>query len=152
MVISASYTSPSDAQELGVQHVSADTALAICSFVRTNDSRALKQKLQHERKRLRDIYTSIRCNNYSLIQFALKHNAHDIGRFLALSATPGSIEQAGDIEWAKSNNQLNTPTGNLLSERMACVRQSRENGDDDACMQLLKTSRAGLTNSPAHLR
>lgn len=152
IVVSGSYSVASQAQEFGVQQVSADTALAICSYVSTNDSQALKQKLQHERKRLRDIYTSIRCNNLSLIQFALQHNAHDIGRFLALSATPESIEQAGDMEWAKSNNELNTPTGNLLSERMACVRRSRENGDEDSCSQLFRNSSIGPNESPAHLR
>ncbi|HET8816989.1 MAG TPA: DUF3718 domain-containing protein [Pseudidiomarina sp.] len=152
LVVSGGFSIASQAQEFGVQHVSADTALAICSYVRTNDSRALKQKLQHERKRLRDIYISVRCNNLSLIQFALQHSAHDIGRFLALSANPESIEKAGDIEWATSNNHLNTPTGHLLSERMACVRQSREQGDEESCSQRFRSSGGTFSNTPSYFR
>lgn len=136
-LISGGYIHSSQAQELGVQDVSAETALAICSYVRNNDTRALKQKLQHERKRLRDIYGSITCNNFSLIQFALRYNAHDVGRFLAMSATPLSIEQAGDLEWADTNNQLDTPTGAVLNERMECVRRS---SDDESCSQRTQTS------------
>lgn len=149
---SGGYHIPSQAQQLGVQNVSADTALAICSYVRTNDTRALKQKLQYERKRLRDIYTSVRCNNLSLIQFALQHNAHDVGRFLAISANPDSIMQAGDMEWAKSHNLLNTPTGNLLRERMTCVRQSRAYGAEESCSQLFRNNDSRTGNTPSSLR
>ncbi|RUO41726.1 hypothetical protein CWE22_06095 [Pseudidiomarina aestuarii] len=144
---SSGYHIPSQAQQLGVQNVSADTALAICSFIRTNDTRALKQKLQYERKRLRDIYTSVRCNNLSLIQFALRHNAHDVGRFLAISANPDSVMQAGDMEWAKLNNLLDTPTGNVLRERMTCVRKSRVNGAEESCSQLFRNNDSRTENT-----
>ncbi|WP_417656420.1 DUF3718 domain-containing protein [Pseudidiomarina aestuarii] len=152
IILSGGFHIPSHAQQLGVQNVTADTALAICSYVRTNDSRALKQKLQYERKRLRDIYSSIRCNNLSLIQFALQHNAHDVGRFLAISATPDSIIEAGDIEWAKSKNLLDTPTGSLLRERMTCVRQSRAYGAEESCSQLFRSSDSRTQNTPSYLR
>lgn len=51
---------------------SEEIALIFCSYVRDNQTARLQRKLRDLRMRLRDVYSQIRCNDATLIQFAVK--------------------------------------------------------------------------------
>jgi len=91
-------THPVAAQN-GYQSSSDELALLFCGYVRANDSTNFRNKLRELRLRLRDIYTGVRCNQSSMIQFAAVNNAIEVGRFIAHSVLIQDLEQAGDLQW-----------------------------------------------------
>ncbi|RUO70967.1 DUF3718 domain-containing protein [Pseudidiomarina salinarum] len=95
-----------------------ELALVFCTYVRDNDSNRLRSKLRAERLRMRDIYSSVRCNDSSLIQFALRHKSYDIGRYIASSVEPEDIQASGDYEWARQHQLLDNPIGQVLRARL----------------------------------
>lgn len=98
---------------------SEEIALVFCAYVRDNDTTRLQNKMRELRIRMRDVYTSIRCNGASLVQFALKTNAQDIGSFIVRSVNMNSLNELGDYEWAQTNGYSDTVIGKALSERFA---------------------------------
>lgn len=96
---------------------SEEVALVFCSYVRDNDTVRLQRKLRDLRIRLRDVYSHLRCNNATLIQFAVKNNANDIGTFIARSVSLDDIREVGDLEWMRESNLLETPIGETLASR-----------------------------------
>ena len=91
-----SFSTPSYAQ---YQTNTDDVALLFCSYIQTNDSTSFRNTLREQRLRLRDIYPRIRCNNYSMIQFATVSGSHEIGRFIAHSVLVEDMQSVGDINW-----------------------------------------------------
>lgn len=96
---------------------SEEIALIFCSYVRDNQTARLQRKLRDLRMRLRDVYSQIRCNDATLIQFAVKNNADDIGSFIARSVSADVIEKAGDYRWLREQDLMQTPIGEALSLR-----------------------------------
>ncbi|MDN7124383.1 DUF3718 domain-containing protein [Pseudidiomarina sp. 1APP75-32.1] len=96
---------------------SEEVALVFCAYVRDNHTVRLQRKLRDMRIRLRDVYSNIRCNDATLIQFAVKNDAHDIGSFIARSVHIDDIRQVGDFEWMRERNLLETPIGEILARR-----------------------------------
>lgn len=96
---------------------SEEIALIFCSYVRDNQTARLQRKLRDLRMRLRDVYSQIRCNDATLIQFAVKNNADDIGSFIARSVSADVIEKAYDYRWLREQDLMQTPIGEALSLR-----------------------------------
>ncbi|MGQ4276584.1 DUF3718 domain-containing protein [Pseudidiomarina sp. E22-M8] len=96
---------------------SEEVALIFCSYVRDNDTVRLQRKLRDLRIRLRDVYSHIRCNNATLIQFAVKSNANDIGSFIARSVSADDIQATGDYKWLHEHDLMQTPIGQILARR-----------------------------------
>ncbi len=97
---------------------SSEITLAICTMARDDDTRKLQQKLMELRLRLRDIYAGIRCNQQSLIQFALSYQANNIAVYLASYVNVNDLVESGDIEWLRQRNLLDTPVGRIVRERV----------------------------------
>ncbi|MDX1705286.1 DUF3718 domain-containing protein [Pseudidiomarina sp.] len=95
-----------------------ELALVFCTYVRDNDSNRLRSKLRAERMRMRDIYSSVRCNDSSLIQFALRHKSYEIGRYIAASVEAEDLLASGDYEWARQHQLLDNPIGQVLRSRL----------------------------------
>ncbi|CAB0151085.1 hypothetical protein PSI9734_01500 [Pseudidiomarina piscicola] len=94
-----------------------EVALVFCAYVRDNQTQRLQRKLRDLRIRLRDIYSHIRCNNATLIQFAVKNRANDIGRFIARSVNLNDLKEVGDYQWMHEQNLLDSPIGETISAR-----------------------------------
>lgn len=99
-------------------------ALVFCSYVRDDDTVRLQHKLRDLRVRMRDMYTSIRCNNASLIQFALANDSHNIGSFIARSVPIDALQEMGDYQWAHERELLTTETGVILANRVKDFRKN----------------------------
>lgn len=95
---------------------SEDLALLFCSYVQANDSNRFRNLLRNMRLRIRDLYPRIRCNNYSLIQFAAVSNSYDIGRFIAHSVRVDDLHQTGDLQWVDSLEPTH-PIAEVILER-----------------------------------
>lgn len=100
-----------------------EIALVFCAYVRDDDTARLQHKLRDLRVRMRDMYTSIRCNNASLIQFALRNNSHNVGSFIARSVSIDALQEMGDYQWAREQELLMTETGLILANRIKDYRK-----------------------------
>ncbi|WP_198678716.1 DUF3718 domain-containing protein [Pseudidiomarina insulisalsae] len=94
-----------------------EIALVFCAYARDNETQRLQYKLRELRIRMRDVYSSIRCNGASLIQFAMKSNSQDIGSFIARSVTLEGLRTMDDYRWARENGYLDTEIGETLKFR-----------------------------------
>lgn len=93
-----------------------DLALLFCSYVQANDATGFRNTLRERRLRLRDIYPRIRCNSYSMIQFATVSGSHDIGRFIAHSVLVEDMRSLGDIRWVEQL-EASDPIADVVRER-----------------------------------
>ncbi|WP_157980877.1 DUF3718 domain-containing protein [Pseudidiomarina homiensis] len=110
-------TAPAQPAYAQYRFASEEIALVFCAYVRDNDTSRLQNKMRELRIRMRDVYSSIRCNGASLIQFALKTNSHDVGSFIVRSVPLNDLRDAGDYEWALENGYGDTVIGQALSDR-----------------------------------
>lgn len=97
---------------------STEITLAICTMARDDNTRQLKQKLMEMRLRLRDIYANIRCNQLSLLQFALAYDATNVAHYLASFANIDDLIASGDLDWIREHNLLDSPVGQVLRQRL----------------------------------
>ncbi len=95
-----------------------EITLALCTMARDNSTRELQKKLLELRVRLRDIYSGIRCNQLSLIQFALSYEATDMAYYLATYVNVDDLVASGDIEWLRQRQLMDTPVGQVLQQRL----------------------------------
>lgn len=94
-----------------------DLALNLCTYVQGDDRMRMRQRIREERVRLRQVYDGVRCNDMSLIQFALHSGSDDIGTFI-VSQLPGSVlARSGELEWAEANGHGDTATAQAIRER-----------------------------------
>jgi|SRR5690554_3414331 len=93
-----------------------DLALLFCSLVQANDTHNFRNQLRELRLRIRDIYSRIRCNNQSMIQFAATSNSYEIGRFIAHSVLPEDLRSSGDLNWVQQLND-DHPIADVVIER-----------------------------------
>lgn len=112
-------TAPTQTAKAQYRFASEEIALVFCAYVRDNDTTRLQNKMRELRIRMRDVYKSIRCNGASLVQFALKTNAQDVGSFIVRSVTPEDLRDASDHQWTIENGYIETPIGKALDERLA---------------------------------
>lgn len=78
-----------------------ELALLFCSQVRYNNTSQFRNTLREYRLRIRDIYPRVRCNGETMIQFAQRHQAVDMGLFLAASVTLRELEASDDRTWSE---------------------------------------------------
>lgn len=112
-------TAPVHSAPMQYRFPSEEIALVFCAYVRDNDTTRLQNKMRELRIRMRDVYTNIRCNGASLVQFALKTNSQDVGSFIVRSVTLNDLREVNDYEWAVQQGYADTVIGTALQERFA---------------------------------
>lgn len=69
-----------------------EIARDVCSCISADDVRAFQRILDNHNLRLRGAYEAIRCNGYTLVQFAITAEAEDVGTLLARSLPTRALE------------------------------------------------------------
>lgn len=95
-------------------------AEGLCTAISADDRQRLRTILNNHNMRVRNIYNSIRCNNYSMLQFAITAEAEQVGEMLTRQLPASAIEDDrvnGEhiLSWAES-------TGYASSAVVAAVR------------------------------
>ncbi|RUO24294.1 hypothetical protein CWE09_10475 [Aliidiomarina minuta] len=95
-------------------------AEGLCTAISADDRQRLRTILSNHNMRVRNIYTSIRCNNYSMLQFAITAEAEQVGEMLTRQLPASVIDDDtvnGEhiLSWAES-------TGYGSSAVVAAVR------------------------------
>ncbi|WP_028762386.1 DUF3718 domain-containing protein [Shewanella colwelliana] len=117
VVIAASvYTVPVQANDQLVAN--------ICNYVQADDKNRLRKKLKEARVKLRNVYQGITCDGDSLLRFAMKSGANDIGEFMAkrLSTDDLSVTEADGstvLQWAEANGHAGSPVTAAIKGRLS---------------------------------
>ncbi|MCG9695812.1 DUF3718 domain-containing protein [Shewanella sp. Isolate11] len=95
----------------------------ICNYVQADDKNRLRSKLKETRVKLRNVYTGIACDGESLLRFAMKSGANDVGSFMAkrLSTDELSAKEADGktvLEWAQANGHGGSEITAAIQERV----------------------------------
>lgn len=71
-------------------------SLRICEYVQANDKNRLRSYLKQNKLKIRNIYSGLECNGNTLLIFAAKANALEVGEFI-IGKLP-SKKVAGEID------------------------------------------------------
>lgn len=94
-----------------------DIGKTICNSIVADDKKSLRQVLRLVGVRLSDIYEGVRCNNLTLIQFAMKNASNDIGKFMVKQVSKKVLRQVDDAGWAKTNGFESSAIVSELNKR-----------------------------------
>lgn len=102
-----------------------EIAEGICTAISADDRQRLRTILSNHNMRVRNIYTGVRCNGYSMLQFAITAEAAQVGEMLTRQLPPSMIENdtvngVSMLDWAESS-------GYGSSEVLASVRSRLDN-------------------------
>lgn len=93
-------------------------AVSLCSFVAEDNRNQVRKVLSDNKLNMRNIYSNIRCNNESLLQFAIRNDALDTGTFI-VKQMPAKILADSDYEgWAAENGFADNPLVNIIKTRL----------------------------------
>lgn len=107
--------------------VSAPSALAndqwatsMCEYTKADDKNRIRKLLSDNKMNVRKIYDSVKCNNESLIKFAMRSDAYEVGSFY-VKQMPAKALVAEDLEaWAGANGLA---TSSLINDIKARIGQ-----------------------------
>lgn len=95
-----------------------DLALNLCTYVQGNDRMRMRQRMREDRIRLRQVYDGVRCNNMSLLQFAMANGSSDIGSFMVSQLPASSLADSGELDWAEANGHGDSEIAEAIRERV----------------------------------
>lgn len=97
---------------LGMTHTSAmandSIAEGLCTAISADDRQRLRTILNNNNMRVRNIYSGVRCNGYSMLQFAITAEAEQVGELITRQLPASVIEQdtvngESMLDWAQSS-------------------------------------------------
>ena len=83
----------------------ADLSLRVCEYVQANDKNRLRSFLKANKLKIRKIYKGLLCNGSSLLVFAAKSQALEVGEFM-IGKLPAKVVQAEIPEITKHSAHL----------------------------------------------
>lgn len=76
---------------------------SLCEYTKADDKNRIRKMLTDNKLNLRKIYDSVQCNKESLIKFAMRSDAYEVGAFF-VKQMPAKALVAEDLEnWANAN-------------------------------------------------
>lgn len=85
-----------------------EIAEGICTAISADDRQRLRTILSNHNMRVRNIYSGVRCNGYSMLQFAITAEASQVGELITRQLPASMIESdtvngVSVLEWAESS-------------------------------------------------
>jgi len=77
--------------------------VSLCEYTKADDKNRVRKLLSDNNMNVRRIYSAVKCNGDSLIQFAMRNNAYETGAFYVKQMPAKSLKEEGLEEWAAAN-------------------------------------------------
>lgn len=95
----------------------------ICQSVADDNKGTLRKVMSKNKVKARSFYGSLKCNNLSILRFAMSKNATETGKWLTRKLSRNSLSKPEDdgvtIEsWASSNGYTGTDIAKAINERI----------------------------------
>ncbi|RUO27919.1 hypothetical protein CWE12_13375 [Aliidiomarina sedimenti] len=107
-----------------IQTASANqVAEGICTAISADDRQRLRTILSNHNMRLRNIYSGVRCNGYSMLQFAITAEAAQVGEMITRQLPASAIEEDtvnGEtmLNWAESSGYGSSAVVDAVRSRL----------------------------------
>lgn len=92
--------------------------VSICNFVAADDKNRLRKKLRNSKVKLRNIYDGIACDGMTLLQFAMKKNSNNVGKYIVKRLPSGKLAKGRDLKWADENGFADSDISAAIKERI----------------------------------
>ncbi|RUO36196.1 hypothetical protein CWE13_10030 [Aliidiomarina shirensis] len=116
-------TTPEQAARPAQGFTGENVAKDICYSISADNRREFQNILERNSLRIRNMYTAVKCNGYTLLQFAVIAEATDTGLLLTRSLPARMIFEKyenGDsiLDWAETTGYHNSPIIHAVRERL----------------------------------
>ncbi|MFC0046760.1 DUF3718 domain-containing protein [Rheinheimera tilapiae] len=92
--------------------------VSLCEYTKADDKNRIRKLLSDNKINLRKVYDAVQCNKESLIKFAMRSDAYEVGSFF-VKQMPAKSLQAEDLEnWANTNGLGQSPLINDIKARI----------------------------------
>ncbi|RUO40055.1 hypothetical protein CWE15_07870 [Aliidiomarina taiwanensis] len=98
-------------------------AKSLCRAIMSDDRSYLRDIITKHKLRLPNVFTAVRCNGYSMLQFAITAEALDVGEML-IRRVPLSVLEADKVdgesvdEWAEKAGYGSSPVIAIVRQRL----------------------------------
>lgn len=98
-------------------------AEGLCTAISADDRQRLRTILSNHNMRLRNIYSGVRCNGYSMLQFAITAEAAQVGEMITRQLPASAIEDDtvnGEtmLNWAESSGYGSSAVVDAVRSRL----------------------------------
>lgn len=92
--------------------------VSLCEYTKADDKSRIRKLLSDNKVNVRKIYDAVKCNNDSLIKFAMRSDAYEVGSFF-VKQMPAKALKDEDLEnWASANGLGASPLINDIKARI----------------------------------
>jgi len=91
---------------------------SICLYIAENDKKRLRKALKTSHVKIRKLYKDMRCNDLSLLRFAIERKANDVGLFMVKKIPVSLLKKKGALKWADDNGHAESDITAALRKRV----------------------------------
>ena len=92
--------------------------VSLCEYTKADDKNRVRKLLTDNKVNVRKIYDNIQCNKESLIKFAMRSDAYEVGAFYVKQMPAKSLVAEGLEAWAEANGMGASPLVNDIKARI----------------------------------
>lgn len=91
---------------------------SLCEFTKSDDKNRVRKLLSDNKVNVRKIYDNVLCNQDSLIKFAMRSDAYEVGAFYVKQMPAKALVEEGLEAWAEANGMGASPLVNDIKARI----------------------------------
>ncbi len=92
--------------------------VSLCEYTKADDKNRVRKLLSDNKVNVRKVYDNIQCNKDSLIKFAMRSDAYEVGAFFVKQMPAKSLVDEGLQAWAEANGLGASPLVNDIKARI----------------------------------
>ncbi|OBP16679.1 hypothetical protein A5320_04635 [Rheinheimera sp. SA_1] len=92
--------------------------VSLCEYTKADDKNRIRKLLSDNKVNVRKIYDNVQCNKESLIKFAMRSDAYEVGSFFVKQMPAKALTAEGLEAWATANGMGDSPLINDIKARI----------------------------------
>lgn len=92
--------------------------VSLCEYTKADDKNRIRKLLSDNKVNVRKIYDNVQCNKESLIKFAMRSDAYEVGSFYVKQMPAKALTEEGLEAWAEANGLSASPLINDIKARI----------------------------------
>ncbi|RVU31954.1 DUF3718 domain-containing protein [Rheinheimera riviphila] len=92
--------------------------VSLCEYTKADDKNRIRKLLSDNKVNVRKIYDNVQCNKESLIKFAMRSDAYEVGAFYVKQMPAKALTSEGLEAWATANGMGDSPLINDIKARI----------------------------------
>ena len=93
-------------------------SVSLCEYTKADDKNRIRKLLSDNKVNVRKIYDNVQCNKESLIKFAMRSDAYEVGSFYVKQMPAKALTEEGLEAWATANGMGDSPLINDIKARI----------------------------------